>query len=231
MLTRKQLDLLSYISDYIQQNDHSPSFDEMKEALGLKSKSGIHRLILALEERGFIRRLAHKARALEVVKTPDEALPERLRPEKSGSNIVSIDSARAEPAAPAGDSLSLPLLGRIAAGLPIEAMEDPSEYIDIPLYLTSGKGDHYCLEVSGDSMIEEGILDGDIAVLQRCDDAPNGTIIVALVEQEEATLKTIRREGGRVSLVPANRHYETRHFAANEVSVQGRLTGVMRKYS
>lgn len=245
MLTRKQFELLQYISSYIQETGLSPSFDEMKEALDLKSKSGIHRLITALEERGFLRRLPHRARALEVLKTPDEALPTSLRPPRT--QVSDIPTAHTQPApfAPVqhGPSVSapmapiasdvvteLPLYGRIAAGLPIEALEDPSEHIEIPTTMLESGAEHYALEIEGDSMVDAGIIDGDIVIIRRCDTASNGTIVVALVEEQEATLKRFFRKASTVTLEPANKNHETRTFSQGQVQVQGRLVGLVRHY-
>ena len=230
MLTRKQHELLLFIHNRLQDTGISPSFDEMKAALGLRSKSGIHRLITALEERGFIRRLAHRARALEVVKLPD-AVAGRQRPTPTvieGGLGKPMGRAAAAPEN-TGEVISLPLLGRIAAGTPIEALRDPSTFIDVPGGLF-GQGEHFALEVAGDSMIEAGILDGDVAIVQRCDTAENGTIVVALVDNAEATLKRLRRRGNSVALEPANQEYETRIFPPNRVTVQGKLVGLYRRY-
>lgn len=238
MLTRKQLELLQYISTYIQDTGLSPSFDEMKEALDLKSKSGIHRLITALEERGFLRRLPHRARALEILKTPDEALPTSLRPSRS-QPIAPSPVSEAAPVVVAAHGVTptgphtvteLPLYGRIAAGIPIEALEDPTENIDIPSSMLESGADHYVLEIDGDSMVEAGIVDGDLVIIRKCDTASNGTIVVALVEGQEATLKRMFRKNGQVMLEPANRNYETRVFSPGQVQVQGRLVGLLRHY-
>jgi len=229
MLTRKQKELLLLIRDRLAVDGVPPSFDEMKEALGLKSKSGIHRLITGLEERGFIKRLAHRARALEIIRMPDGAEA------KATSRKTPKDMPMPDMAAIA-QSLSLPLYGRIAAGTPIEALRDPNGSIDIPagmLATSRGRMDitgHYALEVSGDSMIEAGILDGDRIIIRTCDTAENGAIVVALVDDQEATLKYLKREGSQIALEPANRHYETRRLAASRVKVQGKLVGLLRKY-
>ena len=223
MLTRKQHDLLVYIHGHLHKHGISPSFDEMKDALNLKSKSGIHRLITALEERNFIRRLPHRARALEVVRLPD-TLESAPRVTMGGVNIPTAVSA-------AMDSVSLPLVGRIAAGTPIEALQDDTTQIEIPAALLhSGTSDHYALEVSGDSMVEAGILDGDTVLIEKCATANDGTIVVALVDKAEATLKTIHYGNNMVSLKPANRTYETRSLSPNRVEVQGRLVGLLRRY-
>ena len=243
MLTRKQFELLQYISTYIQDTGLSPSFDEMKEALNLKSKSGIHRLITALEERGFLRRLPHRARALEVLKTPAEALPTSLRPARAAVKDVTQtkissakytltqhkSSAHMEPI-PTTTVTELPLYGRIAAGMPIEALEDPSERINIPSSMLESGAEHYALEIDGDSMVDAGILDGDLVIIRRCDTASNATIVVALIEGEEATLKRIYRKNNAVLLESANRNYKTRTFSPGQVQVQGRLIGLLRHY-
>lgn len=223
MLTRKQHTLLMFIHDRLQETGVCPSFDEMRDALGLKSKSGVHRLITSLEERGFLTRLAHKARALEVTR-----LPEGMSP-ATGANPQD-PAISAPPSAPASnDNATVPLYGKIAAGTPIEALMDPSEYIPVPPNMLGG-GDCYALTVDGDSMVEAGILDGDYVIIERCENAPDGTIVVALVDREEATLKTLRRKGSTVALEPANRHYETRIYGPDRVQVQGRLVGLVRQY-
>jgi repressor LexA len=228
MLTRKQHELLLFIHKSIQENGVSPSFDEMKDALNLKSKSGIHRLITALEERGFIARLAHRARALEVLKMPGAVVPggRKLSP-----NVIvgEFASAVGRPTPDSAETVSLPLYGRIAAGTPIEALRDPDNFIDIPIGMLD-RGEHFALEVSGDSMIEAGILDGDTAIIQRCETADNGAIVVALVDEEEATLKKLRRKGNSVALEPANKNYETRIFPPDRVRIQGRLVAMLRRY-
>ena len=232
MLTRKQHELLMFIHERIRETGVSPSFDEMKEALDLKSKSGIHRLITALEERGFVRRIAHKARALEVLKLPESALPEGARVSRGFAPEV-IEGGREE-ADPAHTSLpensfDVPVLGRIAAGVPIEAIQHRTHDVSVPSSLM-GSGEHYALEVQGDSMIEAGILDGDTVILQRCDTARNGEIVVALVDDEEATLKRLRKKGNSIALEAANPAYETRIFGPDRVDVQGKLVGLMRQY-
>jgi repressor LexA len=239
MLTRKQHELLLFINERLKEGGVSPSFDEMKEALGLKSKSGIHRLITGLEERGFIRRLAHRARALEVVRLPErmEATAEPAAPldaeprPKFQPNVIrgAFATALAGREATAAETVQLPLYGRIAAGTPIEALRDNATTVDVPATLIVG-GEHYALEVAGDSMIEAGILDGDTVIIQRCDTAENGTIVVALIEEAEVTLKRLRRKGNAVALEPANANYETRIFGPDRVRVQGRLVGLIRKY-
>lgn len=228
MLTRKQHDLVCFIHDRLSETGISPSFEEMKEALDLKSKSGVHRLISALEERGFIRRLPNRARALEVVKMPERSGETRA---VSTTNVVNLvpaaKSGRALPT-PANDIIELPLHGRIAAGMPIEAMEGQA-MLSVPAALL-GAGEHFALEVSGDSMIEAGILDGDYALIKKVDVAREGEIVVALVEDHEATLKYFRREGSMVRLDPANRAYEPQRYASNQVRVQGKLAGLLRRY-
>ena len=232
MLTRKQHELLLFIQERLGQGGVSPSFDEMKDALNLKSKSGIHRLITGLEERGFIRRLPHRARALEVLRLPEGLESSRSRPPRAKfqPNVIKGDFTFAgREANPASETVQLPLYGRIAAGTPIEALRDNSAYVDIPATML-GTGDHYALEVAGDSMVEAGILDHDTVVIQRCDSAENGSIVVALVDNAEVTLKRLRRKGNTVALEPANAAYETRIFGADRVRVQGRLVGLVRKY-
>ena len=232
MLTRKQHELLLFIHERLGQGGVSPSFDEMKDALGLKSKSGIHRLITGLEERGFIRRLPHRARALEVLRLPEGLEAGRGRPPRAKfqPNVIKGDFAFAgREANPASENVQLPLYGRIAAGTPIEALRDNSAFVDIPAAML-GLGDHYALEVAGDSMVEAGILDHDTVIIQRCDSAENGSIVVALVDDAEVTLKRLRRKGNTVALEPANASYETRIFGADRVRVQGRLVGLVRKY-
>ena len=228
MLTKKQLDLLEFIHRRVQQNGVPPSFDEMKEALDLRSKSGIHRLITALEERGFIRRLAHRARALEIVK-----LPETMQP--SGGFKPTIidgdkpDSVPAKAMPVSSGSVELPLMGRIAAGVPIEAISQVSNNVHVPQSMV-GPGDHYALEVKGDSMIDAGINDGDVVVIRETKTADNGDIVVALVEGHEATLKRFRRNGNAIALEAANPAYDTRVFRDDQVKVQGRLVGLIRSY-
>lgn len=233
MLTRKQHELLMFIHERIQETGVSPSFDEMKEALDLASKSGIHRLITALEERGFIRRLAHRARALEVTKLPEQATAGAPRG-RAGFKPDVIEGGVNTPrlavaVAAANDTRELPLLGKIAAGTPIAAIQHEQERLPVPESML-GKGDHYLLEIEGDSMIEAGILNGDLVVIRRGDTANNGEIVVALVEGEEATLKRLRRKGASIALEPANRNYETRIFGPDQVEVQGKLVGLMRRY-
>ncbi len=226
MLTRKQYELLIFIDKYLKKTGVSPSFDEMKDALGLASKSGIHRLILGLEERGFIRRLPHRARALEVLRVPENMAPR----EGFAPNVIKGDFKLSGAAAPAGgEAVQLPLIGRIAAGTPIEALRDHSQTIDMPASLLSN-GEHYALEVDGESMIDAGILDGDTAVIERCDSAENGAIVVALVDDYEVTIKRLRRKGASVALEPANANFETRIFPPDRVKVQGRLVSLLRRY-
>jgi repressor LexA len=228
MLTRKQLELLDFIKTRMDADGVPPSFDEMKEALDLRSKSGIHRLITALEERGFIRRLAHRARALEIVK-----LPEAM--EKAGFKPRVIEGSKPETpraALPVDPiyALELPVMGRIAAGVPIEAIAEVSHHVAVPGSMLSGRGHHYALEVKGDSMIEAGINDGDIVVIREQSTAENGDIVVALVEDSEATLKRFRRRGSMIALEAANPAYETRVLPDHAVKVQGRLVGLIRTY-
>ena len=245
MLTRKQHQLLTFINERLNATGVAPSFDEMKDALGLKSKSGIHRLITGLEERGFIRRLAHRARALEVLRLPDETgvgataggqgaafSPHVIEGGRDSDTAPVI--APSEITGPASESsgggdVELPFFGKIAAGTPIEALRDPTRQIAVPPAML-GRGTHYCLEVEGDSMIDAGILDGDTVVIRRTDTADNGSIVVALVEGQEATLKRLRRRNDSVALEAANPAYETRIFGPDQVSVQGELVGLIRQY-
>jgi len=213
MLTRKQSELLTYLSDHMQQHDVPPSFDEMRDALGLASKSGVHRLVSGLEERGYIRRLANRARAIEILKPVTAAA--------SGVVTRAVETA--------SNLVSLPLLGRIAAGTPIEALSDPTNHLEIPASIV-GSGEHFALEIVGDSMVGAGILDGDTVVIQRAETARHGEIVVALINQQEATLKTLLKEPGRVGLEAANPRYETRYFSTGEVEVQGKLAGLIRNY-
>jgi repressor LexA len=233
MLTRKQKDLLLLIRDRLAADSVPPSFDEMKEALGLRSKSGIHRLITGLEERGFIRRLPHRARALEILRLPEGAESKGTRGSKRGR--APLPSAMPDMAA-IMSSIRLPLYGRIAAGTPIEAISHPHEYIDVPAGLLAGaRGkradeDHYVLEIDGDSMIEAGIMDGDRAIIRKADTAENGAIVVALVDDNEATLKRLERRDNGIALIPANARYETQIYTPGRVKVQGKLVGIVRKY-
>lgn len=227
MLTRKQLELLNFINKRMTRDGVPPSFDEMKEALDLRSKSGIHRLITALEERGFIRRLPHRARALEIVK-----LPEALEPQGFTPRV--IDGDKTDPPADAmpleTNALEVPLMGRIAAGVPIEAISEPMHNVAVPGDMVRGKDHHYALEVKGDSMIDAGINDGDVVVIREGSTAENGDIVVALVEGHEATLKRFRRKGSAIALEAANPAYETRVFRDDQVKVQGKLVGLIRTY-
>ena len=247
MLTKKQHELLMFINQRLAATGVAPSFDEMKDALNLRSKSGIHRLISGLEERGFIRRLPHRARALEVTRLPEEsaAPPHAAFGNAAASSAVGVaergrfsptvirgDFAAAlpgTPVAPDTAAVELPLYGRIAAGTPIEALRDQNSSVAVPGSLV-GRGEHYALEVAGDSMVEAGILDGDTVIIQRCDTADNGAIVVALVDNIEVTLKRLRRRGASIALEPANKTYETRIFGPDRVKVQGRLVGLLRRY-
>ena len=244
MLTKKQHELLMFINQRLAATGVAPSFDEMKDALNLRSKSGIHRLISGLEERGFIRRLPHRARALEVTRLPEEsAAPPHAVLGNAGAmgggergrfspTVIRGDFAGALPGTPvAADTaaVDLPLYGRIAAGTPIEALRDQNSSVAVPGSLV-GRGEHYALEVAGDSMVEAGILDGDTVIIQRCDTADNGAIVVALVDNIEVTLKRLRRRGASIALEPANKTYETRIFGPDRVKVQGRLVGLLRRY-
>lgn len=226
MLTAKQRELLVFIDRKLEESGISPSFEEMKDALDLKSKSGVHRLISALEERGFIRRLANRARALEVLKQPDDVQAARLAPANDalGGHVA---PPRAMPT-PANDVIEVPLHGRIAAGAPIEALES-HQSLPVPAALL-GSGEHYALEVSGDSMIEAGILDGDYALVKKVNTARDGEIVVALIRNEEATLKYLHHEGGRIRLDPANGAYNPQFYDEAEVEVQGKLAGLLRRY-
>jgi repressor LexA len=218
MLTAKQRELLQFIHERLRESGVSPSFDEMRDALDLKSKSGVHRLISALEERQFIRRLPNRARALEVIKMPETVSP----------TLAAAMATKTVVPAAANDTIEIPLHGRIAAGTPIEALQG-TEGFAVPAALL-GPGEHYALEVSGDSMVEEGILDGDFALIRKVDSARDGEIVVALIDNEEATLKTYRREGQMIRLDPANRAYEPQRYDEGRVSIQGRLAGLIRRY-
>lgn len=227
MLTRKQRDLLEFIAKRMQKDGVPPSFDEMKEALDLRSKSGIHRLITALEERGFIRRLAHRARAIEIVKMP-EAM-------EAGFSPRVIDGDRSDPPAgampvSAAAAREIPVMGKIAAGVPIEAISDVASHVAVPEQMLGSGKSHYALEVKGDSMIDAGINDGDVVVIEEGPSADNGDIVVALVDDHEATLKRFRRKGGMIALEAANPAYETRVFRDDQVKVQGKLVGLIRTY-
>ncbi len=223
MLTAKQKELLLYIHERIKETGVSPSFDEMKEALDLASKSGIHRLITALEERGFLRRLPHRARALEVLKLPDSAAP-AAPPKGRGAFRPSVVGE------PRGGSSGIPILGQIAAGVPIEALQHEVGRVSAPEDLL-GSGDHFALEVKGDSMIQAGILDGDVVIIKRTDTADSGDIVVALIDAEEATLKRLRKRGNSIALEAANPAYETRIFGPDRVRIQGKLVAMIRRYS
>jgi len=229
MLTRKQHELLRFIQVRLEESGISPSFEEMKEALDLKSKSGVHRLISALEERGFIRRLPNRARALEVLRQPEDATSKASHraPDVASDALAPLRAPARAPEA-ANDVIEIPLHGRIAAGVPIEALEGQST-LPVPAALL-GSGEHYALEVSGDSMIEAGILDGDFALVKRTSTARDGEIVVALVRGEEATLKYLRREDGMVRLDPANSAYEPQVYRPGDVEVQGKLAGLLRRY-
>jgi repressor LexA len=229
MLTRKQLELLDFIQKRLDRDGVPPSFDEMKEALDLRSKSGIHRLITALEERGFVRRLPHRARALEILRLPDAL----TRPGFTPRVIEGGGASAPQPAPPAPatvDALELPVMGRIAAGVPIEAISEVSHHVAVPGSMLSGRHRHYALEVRGDSMIEAGIHDGDVVVIREQATADNGDIVVALVEGHEATLKRFRRQSGMIALEAANPAYPTRTLPPEAVKVQGRLVGLIRSY-
>jgi repressor LexA len=233
MLTRKQFELLRFIHERLTEAGVPPSFDEMKDALDLRSKSGIHRLITALEERGFIRRLPNRARAIEVIKLPD-SVGHGLGSARSRGftpSVIEGDLGRVRTASEedSGRPVSVPVMGRIAAGTPIEAIQTRSHVINMPPDLLSA-GEHFALEVRGDSMIEAGILDGDTVVIQRCDTAENGCVVVALVDDQEVTLKRLRRRGASIALEPANKAYETRIFGPDRVKVQGRLVALMRRF-
>lgn len=250
MLTAKQQQLLFYLHNRLSETGISPSFEEMKDALGLRSKSGIHRLISALEERGFIRRMPNRARALEVLRLPAGMMSSDIQPAGGNGpadtgplaagvpkrgftpNVIHGnfgDAIAGRPIAEAADAVQLPLYGRIAAGTPIEALRDNDSFTEVPVSML-GNGEHYALEVAGDSMIEAGIFDGDTVVIERCDMADTGTIIVALVDDQEVTLKRLRKKGGTIALEPANANYETRIFGNDRVRIQGRLVGLMRQY-
>lgn len=238
MLTRKQHELLRFIHQRLKETGVPPSFEEMKEALDLRSKSGIHRLIMALEERGFLRRLPHRARALEVLKLPDTVAP-TLAKGKTKAHLGVIEgnlgkvpepkSAASASSEVERHSVHVPLMGRIAAGTPISAIQHKSETIPIPMDMM-GKGEHYALEVRGDSMIEAGILDGDFVLIRKQNTANSGDIVVALIDDEEATLKRLRQKGATIALEAANPAYETRIFGPERVNVQGRLVGLIRRY-
>jgi len=232
MLTKKQLELLRFVNERLRESGVPPSFDEMKEALDLKSKSGIHRLITALEERGFIRRLPNRARAIEVIKMP-EASASGAAKGRFNPNVIEGTLGRARPVAPVDEEANalvlVPLMGRIAAGTPISAIQARQQTLSVPPDLV-GKGEHYALEVRGDSMIEAGILDGDYALIRKGESAETGDIIVALIDDEEATLKRLRKRGSSLALEAANPAYETRVFGPDRVRIQGKLIGLIRRY-
>jgi len=219
MLTIKQRELLNFLKDYEHKHQASPSFDEMRQAIGLASKSGIHRLISGLEERGFIRRLANRARAIEIIRNENTAVETN---QKTDTNIIHTPFRTSS-------QIELPMLGRIAAGTPIEAISDPTSFLSIPSSMIES-GEHYALEIVGDSMIDAGIHDGDTVIIRKTEQALNGDIVVALVDGHEATLKKFKRESGRVALEAANSQYETRYFTNNQVRIQGKLSGLIRKY-
>ncbi len=233
MLTKKQSELLRFIHERLKETGVPPSFDEMKDALDLRSKSGIHRLIMALEERGFIRRLPNRARALEVLRLPDSTAP-APRPQKFSPSVIEGDLGRVRPLPPPrhedmGESAHIPVMGRIAAGVPISAIQTHSHTIPMPPEFL-GTGDHFALEVRGDSMIEAGILESDLVIIRKQDSAETGDIVVALIDDEEATLKRLRKKGGSVALEAANPAYETRIFGPDRVRIQGKLVSLIRKY-
>ena len=232
MLTRKQHELLIYIDRHLKATGFSPSFEEMKEALQLKSKSGIHRLISALEERGFLRRRHHRARALEVTRMPNEAMARPEPPPPFAPNVIRGDFTSRLPGVRAANdagAVELPMYGRIAAGLPIEALRDQGSHIEVPMAML-GSGEHYALEVDGDSMIDAGILDGDTVIIRKGEMAENGQIIVALVDDREVTLKRLRRHGKSIALEPANSAHKTQIVPADKVKVQGLLVALLRRY-
>ncbi|MDD2705270.1 MAG: transcriptional repressor LexA [Acidocella sp.] len=232
MLTTKQHELLVFIDKCLRETGCSPSFEEMKDALKLRSKSGIHRLITALEERGFLRRHKHRARALEVVRLSDDLAPPARELSRFAPNVIQGNFSGKLPgvrSANEAGAVSLPLYGKIAAGLPIEALRDNEEEIEVPVALL-GPGDHFALQVEGDSMIEAGILDGDTVIIRKGETAENGQIIVALIDEAEVTLKRLRRKGQSIALEPANIRYETRIFPAERVKVQGHLVALLRRY-
>jgi repressor LexA len=235
MLTRKQLELLLFINERLKEEGVPPSFEEMKEALNLQSKSGVHRLIVALEERGFLRRMPNRARALEVIKLPESHSPSLGARSKGGftPNVIQGNLGKVKPLPASNDGTPraaiVPLMGRIAAGVPISAIQDHTTNISVPPEMLGG-GEHFALEVKGDSMIEAGIFDGDTVLVRKADQASNGDIVVALIDDEEATLKRLRRKGDSVALEAANPAYETRIFGPDRVRVQGKLVGLLRKY-
>ena len=234
MLTKKQSELLRFIHERLKEAGVPPSFDEMKDALDLRSKSGIHRLIMALEERGFIRRLPNRARALEVLRLPESSTPATPRSGRFSPSVIEGNLGKARPS-PAGEpsdfsqQVAIPVMGRIAAGTPISALQSRSHSISLPPDLLSS-GEHYALEVRGDSMIEAGILDGDTVIIKKQDTAESGDIVVALIDEEEATLKRLRKRGASIALEAANPAYETRIFGPDRVNIQGKLISLVRKY-
>lgn len=232
MLTKKQLDLLEFINKRVQRDGVPPSFDEMKEALDLRSKSGIHRLITALEERGFIRRLAHRARAIEIVKLPDSMgmSPAGFVPRVVEGGKPNVPPPAGAMAVESAGAIDVPVMGQIAAGVPIDAISHVSHNITVPSTMLHGQGEHYALEVKGDSMIDAGINNGDTVIIRETNTADNGDIVVALVEDQEATLKKFHRNGTTIALEAANPAYETRFFSHDKVKVQGRLVGLIRSY-
>jgi len=232
MLTRKQHELLTYLQRYLSEHGVAPSFDEMKEAVSLRSKSGIHRLITGLEERGFVRRLPHRARAIEILRLPEDSQPRqpRFKPNVIEGRKPPILRNLRRPAEAMAERISpLPLFGKIAAGTPIEALRNEQSFVDVPQAMV-GAGEHYALEVEGDSMIDAGIFDGDVVIIERAEAAENGAIVVALIDEQEVTLKRLRRRAGAIALEPANRTYETRLFPPDRVRIQGRLRGLLRRY-
>ncbi|MBI4970020.1 MAG: transcriptional repressor LexA [Rhodospirillales bacterium] len=241
MLTKKQYELLLYIDRALKESGVSPSFDEMKDALKLKSKSGIHRLITGLEERGFLHRLPHRARALEVIRLPEnmaDERPGRMQPATPTARYQTANVVRPnfKPPLPGRvlnietTAAQIPLWGKIAAGTPIDALRDHSATVDVPVTLL-GSGEHYALAIEGDSMVDAGIIENDTVIIRRCDTAENGTIVVALIDNNEVTLKRLRRKGDSIALEPANKKYETRIFGPDRVKVQGRLVGLLRTYN
>ena len=233
MLTRKQLELLLFINERVKEEGVPPSFEEMKDALNLQSKSGVHRLIVALEERGFLKRMPNRARALEIVKLPESHSPSLMPKKGFTPSVIQGNLGRVKPLAASNDGAPraavVPMMGRIAAGVPISAIQDHTANITVPPEMLGG-GEHFALEVKGDSMIDAGIFDGDTVIIRKGDTAHNGDIVVALVDEEEATLKRLRRKGDSVALEAANAAYETRIFGPDRVRVQGRLIGLLRKY-
>jgi repressor LexA len=233
MLTRKQLELLMFVNQRLKESGIPPSFDEMKDALDLRSKSGIHRLIKALEERGFIRRLPNRARAIEVLRLPESHQPQQARGRGFSPSVIEGNLGRVRSAPPEGansnEPVLVPVMGRIAAGVPIEAIQTHSHTIGVPPDMLT-PGEHFALEIRGDSMIEAGILDGDTVLIRKSDTADTGDIVVALVDEEEATLKRLRRKGASIALEAANPAYETRIFGPDRVRIQGRLVGLLRRY-